>query len=235
MYAISLTSIPPRFDRLAPVLDSLLAQDPAPEAVFLCLPRAFARFSGPVEPPALPDGVALVWAGQDFGPATKAIVAARHLAGRGMALIYCDDDWIMPRGWAAALLAGLGPEEAAAGAGFNADRLRRTGHGVAPDSGFRDIAMGFAGVAVDPAWLSGPQVAPPEAAFAADDLWLSGHLARQGIRVRTCPDARDGMVPAFHDDFALQDAFIGGRNRRMAYKDCADILTERYGIWPAWD
>lgn len=235
MYAISLSSIPPRFGRLTPVLQSLLAQDPAPEAVFLCLPRAYLRFPGTVVPPPLPEGVQVLWTDTDFGPATKAIAAARHLAGTGRLLIYCDDDLIMPPGWAAALLAAAGPQTAAAGAGFNVDRLRRSGRGLDPESGFRDVAMGFAGVAVEPAWLAGPEVAPPETARAADDLWLSGQLARQGVAVRVAPVAREGMTPAFHDEHALQDAIVGGRSRRVAYRDCADLLTNRYGVWPAWD
>ena len=43
MYAVALTSIPPRLPRLGPVLASLLAQTPAPERVLLCLPERWAR------------------------------------------------------------------------------------------------------------------------------------------------------------------------------------------------
>ena len=41
MYAIALTSSPPRLARLGPVLEALLAQEPAPERVLLCLPEAW--------------------------------------------------------------------------------------------------------------------------------------------------------------------------------------------------
>ncbi|WP_412506615.1 hypothetical protein [Roseovarius sp. SYSU LYC5161] len=109
MYAIALTSIPPRFARLAPVLDGLLAQEPRPARVFLCLPRRYRRFPGPVTPPALPPGVTLLRCDDDPGPAGKALIAARHLAGQADRLIYCDDDWIMQPGWAAALLAAGSP------------------------------------------------------------------------------------------------------------------------------
>ena len=92
MYAISLTSIPPRFHRLTPVLESLLAQDPRPAQVILCLPKFFRRFPGTFEPPELPEGVDLLWSDTDFGPATKALPAARYLLGKYESLIYCDDD-----------------------------------------------------------------------------------------------------------------------------------------------
>lgn len=231
MYAISLSSIPPRFDRLGPVLESLLAQDPAPCDVFLCLPRVFRRFPGPVNVPPLPEGVHLLWAEEDFGPATKAIAPARHLVARGVTLVYCDDDWIMPQGWAATLLARLTTGRAATGAGFGVDRLGRVSDSNEPC----DIAQGFSGVAVDPAWLCGPEINPPRAAWGADDIWLSGHLARQGIGVCEAPGARAGMCPAFDDVHALQDATIDGRDRRAANLACVDLLTARYGLWPPLD
>ena len=57
MYAITLTSIPPRFDRLGPVLKSLLDQDPAPDRVILSIPEHFERFPEAFTIPKLPNGV----------------------------------------------------------------------------------------------------------------------------------------------------------------------------------
>ena len=229
MYAISLTSIPPRLSRLGPVLDALLAQDPAPERVLLCLPRAYRRFAGSVAAPTLPKGAEILWSDTDFGPATKAIVPARHLAAQVDHLIYCDDDWIMPPGWAAALLEGASNGWAAAASGYGVERLKRRAE---PGRGDTDIAQGFAGVAISPDWLAGPDIGPPAPAWAVDDIWLSGQLARQGIPVRLAPKAREGMVPAFDDDHALQDTTIDGQSRHEANLACAKLLHDRYGIWP---
>ncbi len=230
MYAISLTSIPPRLDRLGPLLDALLAQRPAPARVLLTLPRRYARFPGPVVPPALPDAVEILWHDTDLGPATKALPAARALAGRVDRLIWCDDDWIAGPGWARALIEAAGPDEAATGQGFSVARLGRAGGTRV--LGHVDIAQGFSGVLVRPEWLTGPEAEPPQAAWAVDDIWLSGILARRGIGLRDVPAARRALRPAFDDGHALQDAMIGGRDRHEANVACLDALHARFGIWP---
>jgi len=58
---------------------------------------------------------------------------------------------------------------------------------VRATTGFADIAMGFAGVLIDPEWLSGPGFDPPDIAWPVDDIWLSGHLARQNIAISIAP------------------------------------------------
>ncbi|WP_422033176.1 hypothetical protein [Roseovarius sp.] len=230
MYAIALTSIPPRLPRLGPVLASLLAQEPAPARVILCLPEQWARFPGGGALPAMPEGIERLDVPEDLGPATKAVGPARALAGQVERLIYCDDDWLMPQGWAGALLSAQRKGEAVAASGWTVDRLTRRS-GARP--GCVDIAQGFSGVLIDPRWLAGDGMAPPSAAWAVDDIWLSGQLARQGIAIRLATGARAGMAPAYDDGHALQDAAIGGRTRHEANMACVEVLTRRYGIWPA--
>ena len=229
MYAISLTSIPPRFPRLRPVLDCLLAQDPAPAQVFLCLPQRYRRFPGTVTLPELPPGVTLQRLETDLGPATKVLPAARALTGTAMPLIYCDDDWLMPPHWAARLLKTRRRREAATGSGYSITRLGRTS---AAKEEMTDIAQGFSGVLIEPQWLSGDDLVPPEAAWPVDDIWLSGHLARQGIGIRSAPEARDGMQLAYEDTHGLQECALAGRTRDAANRACVELLHARYGIWP---
>jgi len=229
-YAISLTSIPPRYPRLGPVLASLLAQRPAPARVILALPDRHSRFA-PAPTPALPDGVTLLRAATDEGPATKALPAARTLTGHIDRLIYCDDDWLMPPGWAAALLDATTDRHAAAASGFGMGRLRRHGHRAAAP-GLTDILQGFAGVCIRPEWLAGAGCIPPPAAWPVDDIWLSAQLARQCIGIRNAPEARTGLRPAYDDAHALQHAVIGGRGRAAANRACLDAITARYGLWP---
>ncbi|QFT94112.1 hypothetical protein FIU86_14775 [Roseovarius sp. THAF9] len=219
MYAISLTSIPPRFSRLGPVLAALLAQRPAPARVFLALPAQYSRYPGPVAPPPLPDGVTLLHSNTDLGPATKALPAAGALAGTDLRLIYCDDDWLYAPGWAAQLLTR--GEEATTGQAWDIARLGRTGTGT-------DIAQGFAGVCIRPAWLAAPDMTPPPEARPVDDIWLSGQLARHGIPLRARPSARQQMRPAYDDAHALQHTTA----RDTANRACAARLHALYGIWP---
>ena len=230
MYAISLTSIPPRYPRLGPVLASLLAQRPAPARVILALPDHPARFA-PAPPPALPEGVTLLRTATDEGPATKVLPAARALTGHINRLIYCDDDWILPPDWAARLLEAAGDSHAAAGAGFDLHRLKRQSH-RAPDPALADIAQGYAGVCIKPEWLAGLGCTPPPAAWPVDDIWLSAQLFRQGISIRLTRAARRGMALAYADSHALQHARIGGRTRHQANLACMAEVTARYGTWP---
>jgi len=233
MYAISLTSIPPRYPQLGPVLESLLAQRPAPDRVILSLPERYARFA-PAALPALPDGVDVLHVPQDEGPATKVLPAARALAGRVDRLIYCDDDWLMPPDWAARVLCAQSDREAVAASGFDVSRLRRHSHCAAgPERA--DIAQGFAGVAVRPEWFARAGQSPPPAAWPVDDIWLSAQLAILGIPIRLVPAARDGARPANADRHALQSARIGGRDRHASNLACLDMLTARFGLWPPLD
>jgi len=114
-------------------------------------------------------------------------------------------------------------------------RLKRRGAAPAGDGGDGgdvNIAQGYSGVAVDPAWLSHDACIPPAEVRAVDDIWLSGQLARQGIPIRLVPGARAGMVPAIDDAHALQAAVIGGRDRHAANLACCELLTARHGLWP---
>ena len=222
-YAISLTSIPPRLPRLGPVIEALLAQRPSPEEVFLTLPRRYARFPGRFSVPSLPRDVRILWADNDEGPAAKALSAARHLEGSGVRLIYCDDDWIYPNGWAAALLTDQ--DQATTGQAWDLARLGRKGTGC-------DIAQGFAGVCVRPDWLAGPESTPPDEARAADDVWLSAVLAHHAIPVKEVKAASIGLRPAYSDDHGLQDATIHGRTRDTANRAAAACAEQCFGIWP---
>ena len=73
---------------------------------------------------------------------------------------------------------------------------------------------------------------PPKEARVDDDIWLSGQLARQGIAIRLCPEARRGLAPAFADGYGLQDIEAPGQTRAEANQAALDHLTRRYGIWP---
>ncbi len=221
MLILSLTSIPPRFAMLAPTLDSLLAQGIG--QVVLSLPRAYRRFAGAVTAPPLPPGVTLHWTESDYGPATKLLGPAHFFKGRGARVLYCDDDVIYGAGWARTLLEAHDPNTVTAASAFSPARLRRSGPGL--------IAQGFSGVVVEADHIDRPMFKIPDAARYVDDVWLSGHFARLGLPVRLCTDARPLCTPRDlgHD---LQLAAPTGLSRAESNTACADLIHQRYGVWP---
>ena len=115
---ISLSTIPPRFGAIRPVLESLLKQDVGPEEVRLYLPRKYRRFpdyDGSL--PDVPKGVRIVRVADDLGPASKVLFAAEELRGEDCDIFYCDDDMIL---------------EKTRGSRLRAERAGRLDHCVAP-------------------------------------------------------------------------------------------------------
>jgi hypothetical protein len=103
---ISLSSIPPRFPHLGPVLQSLLEQQGGPVPVLLYIPQSYRRFPDwDGQLPEVPAGVTIIRTAQDDGPATKVLPALRQFAGQDVNIVFCDDDNHYPRDWLAGFLA----------------------------------------------------------------------------------------------------------------------------------
>lgn len=221
---VCLSSIPPRFVGLEPVLDSLCRQ--GADTVVLCLPRAYRRFPGPVLPPALPDGVTLLRCACDLGPATKLLPALE--AFPDARITCCDDDMLYAPGWLDALTGKAARDgQATTGAGWSVARLKR--QGAKPP--LVDIAQGFSGLSVSAAMFDRTVFDIPAEAWPVDDVWLSGQLAWRGVPIRAVPEARDRVTPLARPD-QLQHARISGYDRAAANADCAAWLHSRFGIWP---
>lgn len=99
---ITLSSIPPRFARLRPTLNSLVRQSAPVEAIRLYIPEHYRRFpdwDGTL--PDVPEGIEIVRTDSDPGPATKILPALRDYAGQPVDILFCDDDRIYDRDWVA--------------------------------------------------------------------------------------------------------------------------------------
>lgn len=96
---ITLSSIPPRFDRIGPTLEAMLAQNVPAAGVWLYIPHSYRRFpewDGTL--PAVPAGVTIKRC-DDLGPATKILPACRELAGQDVDILFGDDDKRYDRDW----------------------------------------------------------------------------------------------------------------------------------------
>jgi hypothetical protein len=205
MYAIALTTIPPRFPTLPRVLAALTAQVVRPEAIFITIPKTYARFD-PAPLPALPFEVTLLRPERDPGPVGKLLPAAADYDGD---ILICDDDWLYAPDWSAAFLAARETQGGALAAStWDARRI-----------GYRGtVLQGFAGALI-PAGLARAIPEPPDAARPADDVWISAHLPE----ITPVPDARRRMAP-LPDPGALQA--VGDR-------DAANRAAARLaGRWP---
>lgn len=97
---VSLSSIPPRFDGLAPTLASILQQRLPVREIRLNIPRTYRRFpewDGSL--PDVPEGVTIHRCEDDLGPASKVLPTARDFRGRDVDILFCDDDKIYDQNW----------------------------------------------------------------------------------------------------------------------------------------
>lgn len=260
---VSLTSIPPRFAMLGRVLTALRDQKLRPARIVLTIPRHYRRFPDwDGNPPAVPEGVELMRVDDDLGPATKVLPMARALRGTAADLAYCDDDVEVSGHWLRAMrrVSGERPGMAVAALGF--DLAMPAGQGRRPEegpraiwltsasppdpqrqrrahietAGFADIAMGRGGVMVRPDWFPDAAFDIPACAWAVDDIWLSGWLAAQGIRVWVDPIVPVPLLlPSAHAASPLLHAVIDGQDRSAANSAAAAWWRSR-GVWqPAAD
>jgi hypothetical protein len=257
---ITLTTIPPRFQSVLPTLQSLAAQDADISRVILTLPKTYQRRNFEAVPvPALPDGVEILETDADLGPATKILPVLKEFQGQDVRLLYCDDDRIYHRDWAARLIAQseARPDMCIADVGdpvsaidLRADwdvprhhrlnalslglygkRHRRHVRSLIPDTGQVDIAKGYGGVLVRPDFLDAEAFRIPDGFWAVDDIWLSGHMARLGVRIhKTGPTPKSAPTRA-GKLAALLDRELEGRGRDKLNRACVDYFRQTYGVW----
>ncbi|WP_103258754.1 glycosyltransferase family A protein [Tabrizicola aquatica] len=99
-------------------------------------------------------------------------------------------------------------------------------------SGFVDIGEGFGGVMVRPEYFDDAAFVIPPILWTVDDIWLSGTLARRGIRIWADKDlyvTYEHLDSSFNN--ALFQAVIEGADREQADRACIDHMRATYGIW----
>ena len=215
-FIITLTSIPPRFGGIGPVLQSLVNQ--GADGVELWIPDRYDRF--PDWDGSLPDaieGVSIRRCANDFGPATKFLPACEI---KGRILLMCDDDCIYRPGWADAFRQVENKETCLAASSFSVQRLGVNGDGM--------IAQGFAGIRIQSEWLDGRTITNRDR--FADDIWLSAQLAWRGIAIQSIPQARAYVEPLDAPN-PLQHANFEGRSRGDTYHKSAQSLARELRIW----
>lgn len=275
MAIVSLTSIPPRFDRLTHVLDSLLAQSVPIDEIRLYLPKRFRRF--PEYSGAAPcfRNVNVIEVDEDFGPASKVLHAIQDLSGNETPILFCDDDRIYPRDWAETILKEhqKRPNDCIAIFGEHFPRKNGIDSSGDPDTrarlhrrmfefnyrfarirqqlrefrldtkapkpsrrpvasaGYADAFFGFAGACVLSRFFDEDVFDIPEELRMVDDVWLSGQLARQGVRI-WLPKGGELSSAAENESITpLRELVFLGRNRDAQNARAISHFQNEYGIW----
>ena len=276
MTIISLTTIPSRFDKIGPTLETLLAQKGGISEIRLYIPRDYKRFpdyDGSLPP--VPAGIDIHRCKQDFGPGTKVLPAAEELRGTGQRILFCDDDRLYSSDWSSKLIeAGRRyPDRVICVIGWHLDKwlkvdsprkqqpaarfrpgwadLQYRGKRIAQQlaarrlrpvhpkparkpvaaSGFVDVFGGYGGVLIDPDWLEGWASAIPDGFWAVDDIWLSGCLARRGVKIWAQEDLALAPASAADRTDALFRSQFGGQGRDALNISCIEHLRDTYDIW----
>ena len=193
---VSLTSIPGRVERIAPVIRGLRDQTVRADRIVLNWQTAPLRDGSPCPPPpALPAGVELAVC-EGSGPSLKLLPTLR--AEPNAVIVVVDDDVIYPPDFLETLLNWHRADPRAA--------LGYRGWIIQPERGPRDFDHVFATALdrpmdVDILFGTWGYLVPPGAADDAfhdfegwppamrwvDDVWISGHLKRRGVPRRVVP------------------------------------------------
>jgi hypothetical protein len=257
---ISLTTIPPRMHLIRPTLESLAGQSASIDRIVLWIPRAYRRSEfGDFEIPKMPDGVEVRRCDVDYGPATKVLPAVAEYRNQDVRILYCDDDRIYDRDWASQLLAfserypracithtgevveSIARKFAAtslafkfltyATFGIRGHYHRKKLRELDPGIGIVDICKGYGGVLVRPDFFSDAAFDIPDLLWTVDDIWLSGHLAVQGIEVWKISRGERASKTEVASIESLIDYIYREHRREQANIACIRYFQEKYGIW----
>jgi hypothetical protein len=257
---ISLTTIPPRMDRIRPTLESLARQTAKIDAVILWIPRSYRRPEfGSFTLPGTPSGVEIRRSDVDYGPATKVLPAVEAFRGSAARILYCDDDRVYDPGWAARLLAASDAHPTAcmtevgevvaltlrkafkatpayrrltlATLGVFGGVYRRGMRALEVGVGRVDICKGYGGVLVRPEFFSPAAFDIPDLLWTVDDIWLSGQLALSGVPILKIAETEMATKTEVADVAPLLGYVYADHRREQANVACIRHFQERYGIW----
>ncbi len=102
--------------------------------------------------------------------------------------------------------------------------------------GYADGFEGYMGVMLKPEFFPEEVFDITDFAWAVDDVWLSGHVTRNGHGIWVAGGLMDPMItpvrkPSHLDDTALNQTAIGGVKRDDANLETVRYFQRTYGIW----
>ncbi|WP_102961512.1 glycosyltransferase [Mangrovicella endophytica] len=98
-------------------------------------------------------------------------------------------------------------------------------------AGYADILLGLGGVVVRPHFFDDVAYQIPDVCWGVDDVWLSGMLARRGIRIWLPQDLQKPAAADAGDVDPLYKSAVAGHRRSEANSGSIRYLQEHFGIW----
>jgi hypothetical protein len=258
---ISLTSIPPRFQGLPAILESLLRQSVTPTKIEINIPKKyrnpkFTMYSAS----QIPEGFEVRIVEEDYGPATKILPTVQRYRDQDVVIIYVDDDRIYRPDLIESLvtMAEQHPTCAIAAYTVSVKRQLRESYWrkrplnyrlcrlatfgtwnpkrAADHDEFR-IAEGFGGVLVRPHFFDNQLFNFPDHLRSVDDVWISGMLSIHGHSIIEASSIKPSSQPnkVHGKDIGLLHALVQSthenRDRFEVNEMCIRHLQEHFGIW----
>lgn len=189
---VSLTTTPVRIKKIWPTLTSIMLQSVQPEKIYLWIPKKFKRFPE-YEMSELPDFIKnnpfihVEFIETDFGPATKLLPCLRSASLKDKKIIVIDDDRLYPRHLIRDLLRyeKIDPDAAIGIAGTVVFGSHRKEYDKVKHITMVDVLLGYNAYLVKAPFFSKDVFEYPcslPEAFFEDDVWLSGHIKKMGVR-----------------------------------------------------
>lgn len=223
---LSLTTIPSRIGYIRPTLESLVSQDYTPDEIYLWVPRSFRRVGGtPDLPEFLGDLPIRVHHTKDVGPLTKLAPTLMIERDPHTFVITADDDMRYPSWWLSSLLKLWDQNRCAVGSRgrvfkegprkYKNTRVvgGRKGIGIPPAD--VDIITGVEGALYQVGFFNNAlfDPSPCPSSFYNDDVWIAGHLSRNGVP-RMVSGIKGIGVLGHHKEDSLRKI-----NRRKGFED----------------
>jgi hypothetical protein len=98
-------------------------------------------------------------------------------------------------------------------------------------AGYADIFEGYGGVVVRPDFFDDEAYEIPKVLWAVDDVWLSGMLARRGVRIWVPADLYEPKNTVADLTEALYRWRTSDMSRAQLNAHCANYLRDTYGVW----
>jgi Glycosyl transferase family 2 len=242
---VSLSTVPDRINNLRPTIRSLLRQTRPPDEIVLAIPAFSVREQRPYVVPkyiSRMPRVRILHCDKDWGPATKFIPAVQEelAAGRENTLIMViDDDRLYPRDALESYLyysaqlpdAALCFRGAAMPSTLDWDDARMIYAKDVREPRPVAVITGCGSYLIQPRFFNESlwdYSQAPQITFHIDDIWISGHLSRRGVKRYVVP-ASAMMGSVLRQRWTVSLNKIRGRqklnNETIAlFRDAWDII-----------